>query len=223
MKAKNIESPGYRWKWLYKVSGMAALLLGGVFLLAIISLITTSHPPGASENWLLLFQNNWLTVLFKLNAGFEETTFEDLHGLNALDMVILALVAVTYIGLCIALRHIRRVWSIIAAALPILGILIFVATKLAGRSGVMAAGLIISLLMLRSEIFGKMTAFIGTLACLFLLAGDFGTSENAHSAFVAILMGAGYVLLTIWFFLIGGKLLMIRRITKTPSALLPPN
>ena len=216
MEAKNIEAKGFTWKWLYKVSGVAALLLGGAFLVAMVSLITTIHQPGASNEWLLLFQNNWLMVLFKLNAGVEGTAFENLHGLNGLDIGIMALVAVTYVGLCFALRRISKVWSIIAAALLVLGILVFIATKLAGRSGVMAAGLIISILLLRSDLFGKMTASIGILACVFLLVGDFGTSESTHSAAVAALVGAGYVLLTIWFLLIGRKLLMIHRIAKIP-------
>ena len=209
-QVKHIETPDSRWSWLYKVSGAAALLLGVLFLAGMMSLISAGLRPCAFNHWLSLFQNNWLVVLFKLNAGLDGLQFDRLYGLNALDLLIMTLVAVTVLGLCCALRRTSRVWSIIAALLPFLGIVLFIATKLAGRSGVMGAGLIISILMLRSNLFGKTMAFMGILASVFLLAGDFGTSANAHSTGVAILIGIGYVLLMMWFFLIGRRLFQLR-------------
>jgi len=205
------ETPDSRWNWLFKASGAAALLLGVLFLAALLSLITASLRPGAINGWLSLFENNWLIVLFKLNAGLEGIRFDRLVGLNALDIAILVLVAITVLGLCAALRQTSRVWSIVAAVMPILGIVLFIATKLAGRSAVMGAVLVISLVMLRSKIFNKIIAFSGILASLFLLAGDFGTSANAHSNSVAFLVGIGYVILMIWFFLVGRRLLQLGR------------
>jgi hypothetical protein len=185
------------------------MLLGVIFLAAIVSLITAGLGPGSINDWLSLLRNNWLTVLFKLNAGLEGMQFDRLHGVNALDLLIMALVGMTFLGLGAALRKTSKVWSITAAVLPFLGIVIFIVTELAGRSGVMGAGLIISFLMLRSKLFGKMMAWMGILANVCLLAGDFGTSANAHSTGVAILIGIGYVLLMMWFFLIGRRLFQI--------------
>jgi hypothetical protein len=203
------ESKNLSWNWLYKVSGAAALILGLLFLAAIISLIAASLQHGTINAGLSLFQNNWLVVLFKLNAGFDGVQFDRLYGLNPLDIAILMLVAMMVLGLYPALRRTSRIWSLVAAVMPILGIILFIATKLAGRSGVMGTGLVISFVMLRSNIFGRLTAVLGILASLLLLAGDFGTTANSHSTIVAILVGIGYVLLMTWFFLVGRRLLQL--------------
>jgi hypothetical protein len=208
-RVTNAETPDSHWSWLYNVSGETALLLGVLFLVAMISFITTGLRSGTTNGWLALIQNNWLVVLFKLNAGLEEMQFDRLYGLNALDIAILVLVAITVLGLCFALRQTSRVWSIVAAVIPFLGIGLFISTKLAGRSAVMGAVLVISFVMLRSKIFSKIIAISGILASIFLLAGDFGTSETTHSSTVTLLVGIGYVLLMGWFFLVGRKLLLL--------------
>lgn len=205
----NVETGDSRWNWLYKVSGAAALILGLLFLVAIMSLVAAGLQPGTINDGLSLFQDNWLVVLFKLNAGFDEVQFDQLYGLNPLDIAIMVLVAMVFLGLYIALRRISRIWSFIAAVLPILGIILFIVTKLAGRSGVMGAVLVISSVMLRSTIFRRMTAVLGILASVLLLTGDLGTTANSHSTVVAILVGIGYVLLMTWFFLVSRRLIQL--------------
>ncbi len=145
-------------------------------------------------------------MLFKLNAGFTSVQFDQLHGLNPLDIALMALVTVTFLGLYPAFRGTRRVWSILAAAMPFLGILVFLATNTAGRSGVLGAGLIVSFLMLRSAAFGRGIGAVGLLANALLLAGDFSTMPHSQSSVVALFVGIGYMLLTAWFFWIGRKL-----------------
>jgi hypothetical protein len=205
-EAKTVDS---RWNWLYKVSSAAALIAGGLFLFAVIDLITAVLQPGTLNGWLSLFQNNWLVVLFKLNAGFNGVQFDLLYGLNPLDAAIMALAATMYLGLYAALGRTSKIWSIIALVQPFLGIVIFIATKTAGRSTVMGAGLVISFVMLPSNIFGKAIAFVGILASALLLVGDFSTTANSHSNIIAILMGIGYVLLMTWFFLIARRLFQL--------------
>ncbi len=208
MSRANTETAAPWWNWLYPVSGLAALALGVLFLLGMMGLVAAG--PGPITSWLSSFQNNWLVVLFKLNAGFEGVQFDLLYGLNPLDITILSLVATMYLGLYAALKPTSRVWSTIAAVMPFLGIALFVATKIAGRSGVMGAGLVISCVMLRSNLFGKVIACVGILASVFLLAGDFGTAPNSHSDIIAILIGIGYVFLMTWFFLVGQRLFQLR-------------
>jgi len=205
----NAEFAESRWNWLYQVSGVASLILGVLFLIAMTSLFTAGLQPSTINGWLSPFQNNWLVVLFKLNAGFDGAQFDLLYGLNPLDIAIMALVATTYLGLYAALRRTSRIWSIVAAVMPFLGIGVFIATRIAGRSGVMGAGLVISFVMLRSNSFGKVTAFVGILSSALLLAGDFGTTESSPSTIVAVLIGIGYVLLMTWFFLIARRLLQL--------------
>jgi hypothetical protein len=209
-RVNSAENAETRWKWLYKISGVAALTLGILFLVAILSLLTASLRPSTINGWLLI-QNNWLVILFKLNAGFDGVQFDQLYGPNLLDLAIMALVAIMCLGLYVVLRRTNRMWSIVAAVIPFLGVVLFIITKLAGRSGVMGAGVVISFVMLRSNIFGKVIAFVGILASVFLLVGDFGTTANSPSTIVAILVGIGYVLLMTWFFLIARRLFQLGR------------
>jgi hypothetical protein len=71
-----------RAKGLYKTSGVVALILGVLFIVSITNV------------WLSPFQDNWLIKLFKLNSGLGSINFGVMHELNALDIVILALVSV---------------------------------------------------------------------------------------------------------------------------------
>ncbi len=196
----------FRLNWLYKISGTAALIVGTLLLIAVFSLTVTVLQPGAANGWLSVLEDNWLVVIFKLHAGFSGVQSDLLHVLNFLDIAILALVGVMYLGLYAALRKTSRIWSIIAAIQPLLGIVLFLATKTAGRSGVMGAGLVISIVMLRSDIFRKIMAYVGILASVLLLIGDFSVGAIAPLAAIAILFGIGYILFIIWYFLIARRL-----------------
>jgi hypothetical protein len=202
-----IERANDRWNQVYRISGAAALILGALFLIALISLVNASIGPGTAKGWFSPLQNNWLLALFQLNAGLNGVKFDLLSVLNPLDLAILALVATMYLGLYAALGKTSRILSIIAAIQPFLGIVLFVATKTAGRSGVMGAGLVISLVMLRSNIFGKVIALVGILASALLLIGDLSTTPDSHASITAMLIATGYVLLTVWFFLTARRLL----------------
>ena len=198
------------WKSLYRVSGAAASIAGVLFLLAILSIAIEGLMPGTTSSLLTLFQNNWLVVIFKLHAGFNGIESNLLYELKLLDIVIMAFVATTYLGLYVALRRTSKIWSAIAAVQPIVGIVLFIATETVGRSAVMGAGLVISAVMLRSNIFNKVTAFMGLLSSILLLVGDISVGI-APSNIIAILTGIGYVLLMTWFFLIARRLFQLGR------------
>ena len=83
-------------------------------------------------------------------------------------------------------------------------------TQSAGRSAVMGAGLVISFVMLRSRAFGTNTAALSIFASVLLLVGDF-TVGSTPSYIFAFLTGLGYILLTMWFFRIGRRLLTMKK------------
>ncbi len=208
--ADQIDTAARRRNWLYTISGVSALLAGVLFLAAAAGFVASRLAPGALEDRFLLFRSNWLIVLFELHAGFAAAQSGQLQGLNLADTVSLALVAVTCLGLYAALRKSSRFWSIVALAQAILAPVLFLATQSAGRSGVMGAGLVISVVMLGSHRFGKATAYAGILASILLLIGDFSVGI-VHSNIIAILIGIGYVLLIIWFCLVALRLLHLGR------------
>ncbi len=206
----NTETADSRWNWLYKLSGTAALVAGALFLIAAIELIITGFRLGAVIGWLTLIPDNWLMVTLKLHAGFNGVEPNQLYELNLLDVAIMALISITYLGLYAALRRTGKILSVIALVQPFLGIALFVATKSAGRSGVMGAGLVISLVMLRGDIFNKAIAYIGILSSILLLVGDISVGI-AHSDIIAILTVIGYMLLLAWLLLVAQRLFQLGR------------
>jgi hypothetical protein len=213
LEETNTQTTESGWKSLYIVGGVAALTAGTLLLTAMTSLIISLLQPGATNSWLSLFENNWLIVIFKLHAGFSGIQIDRLHILNTLDLAILALVGTMHLGLYAAFRRTSRVWSIIALALPFMGIILFIATKTAGRSAVMGAGLVISGVMLRDTTFNRAAAYMGVAASVLLLVGDFSAGV-LHSGIITTLFGIGYVLLTTWIFFVARMLLRLGRSTK---------
>jgi hypothetical protein len=204
------ETVSPRWDWLFKLGSIAALVLLALFLIGFTSIIAAGSPPNTTNRSFTSFQNNWLVVLYKLNVGFDGVQPDLLNVLNPLDMVIMALFGVMFLALYAALYRTSKIGSLVATSLPFLGIVVFLITKTAGRSGLLIGGLILSAIMLRSDIFSKVSAYVGILAsALLFFTGDIGTAIFSSSIVIAILIGIGYVFWMIWLFLIGRRLFQL--------------
>lgn len=152
---------------------------------------------------------NWLVVLFEINAGMGGLPADPLRVFNPLDVTVLVLVGITFLGLWRVLGRVNRIWMALAVALPFVGMAALFVTKLAGRSGLMGAGLVIAFLMRKSRALVPL-AYLGILANALLLAGDLSTG-GSRAPVVAAIVAVGYILLIAWFFLIGARLLGGRR------------
>lgn len=161
--------------------------------------------------------DNWLVKIFILHAEFSNV-HADLYGLSVLDIVVLLLVSVICLSLSTIFRKAGKVWSLIAFALSLIAILLFVVTQNAGRSTVMLAVLINSVVMLRDKSFRKVTAYTGILASVFLFVGDL--TVGFHSNLITIFFGVGYLLLSVWFFLIAQILFRVDQVFHSEES--PP-
>jgi hypothetical protein len=200
----------FRWNWLHKIGGVAALTTGMLLLIGMVSLIFSILQNSITNGWLLLFQNNWLVKIFILHAEFSNI-HAALHGLNILDIVIMLLVSVICLSLSTTFKNASKVWSLVAFALSLIAIILFVVTQEAGRSTVMLAVLINSIVMLRDKSFSKVIASTGILASVFLFIGDL--TVGIHSGLITIFFGMGYMLLTAWFFLIAQNLFRLDQVS----------
>lgn len=196
----DIETENSNCKNLYKVSGTASLMLGMLFLISALGFIISIIWTGNDRFWVLLPQNNWLIEIFKIHAGFTDIHNNPLYGLNFLDIIILVLFSLMSFGLSITLNKSGKRWSILAFILSLIAIILFIATQIAGRCTVMLSVIIFSIVMLRYKIYNKVTIYTGILAGIFLFLGDL--SVGVHSTIITILFGIGFMLLTLWFFLI---------------------
>ncbi len=188
-------------KWILMAASACTLGAGLIVLAGFIALLM----PGAGSLPTLL-RGNWLITIVRLLAGDAAIQASELYRLNALDLVLLALTAVTQAGLYCTVRRNHQVLALLALVQPPLGILLFLLTHSAGRSAVMGATLAMPVAMLGSQNFGKWTARMGLLASILLLLGDFGAGL-APNSMLAVATGIGYMLLTCWLFVVGRRLL----------------
>lgn len=171
---------------LRRLGGVAAALEATLLCVGIFGLIVSSP-----------VLQPWLAVLFGINAGLDGMSFDALSVVMAIDIVALALAGIAFAGFWPGPGKPHRIWMGLAILLPLAGIAVLLATGLSGRSGLMGGGLVFSVLLVGSRTFRPL-GYLGAVANLLLLIGDFATS-GASSAFVASLVAVGYVVLAIWF------------------------
>ncbi len=194
-----------RWSWLFKVGSMVAWVLLALFSIGITGV-------SALNGRYAFLQNNWLIVLFKLNVRFYNAQTSILNVFNILDLTIMVLFCILFLAFHAALYRSHKIWSAIATSLPFLGIVLFLITHTAGRSGLLIGALIFSVVMLGSNVFSKISAYLGIVAsALLFFAGDIGTTIFPPSIVIANLIGIGYMLWIVWFALIGWRLFSIAR------------
>jgi hypothetical protein len=242
MDESNVETANSSWKSLYKVGGVAGLMVGALFLIEMIVYIASSAPSLTdTAGWFTLFHNSRLVGL--LDFGILE-----LYGL--------VLFVPLFLALFVALRRANESYMAIATSLALVGIaanfatsklfsllslsdLYTAATTETQRSQFLAAGqaalavsaaggisgsveggiplaiagLIISGVMLRSTIFGRVTAFAGILANGIGLAMYIGAAAGPAMG-GSPLFGAFFVLCVIWFVLIGRGLFQLGRLEQ---------
>ena len=207
MQVTNSQIADSRRRWLYRIGGVAALLVLALFLIGLAGVAAVGSRPATAGGPLTPFLDNWLVVLFKLSAGLPGVQPGSLNLVNPLDLGIMVLFCAMFVALGAALRPTHRTWPLVAAALPFLGIPLFLATGRAGRSALLVGGLIMSAAMLPSSIFSRASAYVGVAAAtLLFFAGDLGTAIFSSSPIIAVLIGVGYVLWMVWFFLIARTL-----------------
>jgi hypothetical protein len=201
----NAQQPRHdRPSWFSRIGAVAALLAGVLLLVAMISQFVSVLKPGTINGWLLPFENVWLILIFKLHAGFTGVHADMLHGLKLVDIIILALVSILCLSLSTVFGKSGKIWTLIAFAFSLAAIALYLATHLAGRSTVMLAVMIISIVMLKNKFVNRLTSCAGICASVFLFVGDM--TVGIHSDSITILFCTGYVLLVAWFFLIAGSL-----------------
>jgi hypothetical protein len=183
-----------RWKDLYRIGGLACLLVAALIAFAVIVYFIWPYKPGvtSTENVFVILQTDRLGGLI---------------ALDVLTVVIVLLNLLPLLALYVALKRVNESYALIALALGVIAVAALiaarpvaemvslsekyaVATTAAARSQYLAAGdallelftgtawmietlclvlsgLISSSLMLRSPIFGKITAYVGIVTSMF--------------------------------------------------------
>ncbi len=235
----DIDTRDTTYRSLYKLGGIAALIVAALTLGEIIFFVFFPQPSTVSE-WFNLFQSNPLIGLL------------DFWGLEVPMYFMFILV---FLALFVLLRKTNQGLMAIALICALLGIAIFLATNnpfsmltlsnqyveatidsqrsalLAAGQAILAntnqravggfniglflvsvAGLITSLVLLKNHVFSRLTAYIGILAFTLSLA-DYLRQALTQSVIIALLVILpGALFLLTWFVLIGLKLRQLGRV-----------
>lgn len=201
--AGTARAPGARF--VHIVGGGAGLLCCLLLALGVVGVLMRGLPLQGSNGLRAQYESNWLVTLFRLHFRAEGAESGMLLGIRLVDVLVMSFTVLLSFGLWFELRKTSRIWSLIGMIVPVAGFILFIATQLSGRSTVMATVLVLSIIMIWSSRFGRSAAFIGIPAATLLLIGD--VTESLHSRTIALLFAIGYVLLLVWFALVGLRLL----------------
>jgi hypothetical protein len=220
------EKPDPRWHWVYKIGGIAALIMALIIPLQLVVFIV-APPPSTVLGWFTLFQKSKLLGLLSFEFMFV------VYGVLSVPMAL---------ALYLALRRTNESFTAIYLALNLVGVVALfaarpafdmlylsnqyaAATTDAQRSMFLAAGeamlavfhgtaflvsyvlgsltgLIISLVMLQSSIFTKLTAYVRIISSVL----DFGIFVPTVGLFISAF---SVVLLMIWNILVARRLLQL--------------
>ena len=227
-----------KWKSLYKAGGVSALIIGILLLVEMIAYIATAAPSMTdAAGWFGLLHNNrfvglvdfgilelyalvfFVPVFLALYAVLKRASESYMAIAAALAMAGIAVnfatnklfSLLTLSDLYAAATTLETKSQFLAAGQATLavGALGGIGGSVEGGIPIAVAGLIISVVMLRSNIVGKTVGYIG------LLANGVGMVMYFNAALVPVMSGSPFfavffLLTVIWFLLIGRKLLQVK-------------
>jgi hypothetical protein len=228
MEATNVQVAAAAWKPLYKAGAAAALMMNGIILVQLIVFMIAPPPlEGGALDWFLHFNENRFVGLIDFELLMIVYTiisipivFSLYHALRHIDPALSALyVALSLIGIVcfIAARpafemlSLSQQYASAATEAQRSSLLAAGEATLAAFHGTAfhvsyvlgsLAGLIISLVMLRSNLFSRATAYVRIASSVF----DFGLYLPAIGVFISIF---SVLFLFVWNILIARRLFQL--------------
>lgn len=227
--SSELEAADAEWATLYRVGGVAAII-SAVFVPIQIAVFVVSPPPSTAAGWFALFQRSWLLGLLDMDLLL--LADQVLMGLILLALYFAlrrANRSLMTLALASGMVSIATYFaSGRAFEMLALGNQYAAATTAAQKAAVLAAGqvavlgwmgtafdvsylleaaalLLVGLVMLRSKVFGRVTAWVAVaLGVLSLLPPTAGTPGLVMSL-------ASLVPLEIWYLLVGLRLFQLAR------------
>jgi hypothetical protein len=247
MKLVDGDNADSQWHGLYKIGGVAALICAAVYLIAggINAQAYNAGPfPSDVPAWFTLFQDNWLAGLVFL--GFADviialvsiplflSLYAALSRANKTSTMIAISLAAIGIAVYLATNTAFSMLSLsdqyaaattetqqsllLAAGQSILATVEGTGARYIGLPLLWIAGIIMSVVMLHSETFSKITAYAGIVGFSLLLTSvpivsyiTIDPKTTVESAIVAVSYAGGGLLSLAWYILVARKLLQLGR------------
>ena len=243
MNNPGVESVDSTWSSLLKVGGAAALLCALMYVITLVVYVPAnlaSPPPATVLEWFEVFEGSPVTGLFYL--GLADVIIMLLWGPMALALYAvlkqtnqtwsLIATAFVFVGMAVFLAtntafsmlSLSQEYAaaateaektiLLAAGQSMLAVTRGTGQLYAGMQLVWLAGLVLSIVMLRSKEFSKATAWVGILGFGLLVVGIIGgghyTSTGDYTAIQAAIVAVQYIggglLSLVWYILVGLRL-----------------
>ena len=243
MKMNDAQTVDSTWSSLFKVGGAAALLCALMYVITLVVYIPAnlaSPPPETVLEWFEVFEDSPITGLFYL--GLADVIIMLLWGPMALALYAvlkqtnrtwsLIATAFVFVGMAVfiatntafSMLSLSQEYAVatteaektilLAAGQSMLAVTRGIGQLYAGMHLVWLAGLVLSILMLRSGAFSRATAWVGILGFGLLVVGIIGgghyTSTGDYTpiqaAIVAVQYIGGGLLSLAWYILVGLRL-----------------
>ena len=221
------------WNGFYKISGVATFVIIVFFLIDIICWITLGPYPSNAEGWFTLLQNNKFVgfsllsfptffgmILYYLTFFGLYSTLKQVNNVYTLLAALFAFLGLTILlitNMAYPMVYLSNQYQ--AATIESQKILLLAAgeTKIAtvntgmilGGFFVEGAALIFSVIMLRSNVYGKIIAYLGILGHGLDLTRIVMILAFVPEKVAAILLMIGGLPQFLWLFLVGRKFLKL--------------
>ena len=221
------------WNGFYKISGVATFVMIVFFVIDIICWITLGPYPSNAEGWFTLLQNNKLVgfsllsfptffgmIFYYLTFFGLYSTLKQVNNVYSLLATLFAFVGLTILlitNIAYPMVYLSNQYQ--AAAIESQRVLFLAAgeTKIAtvntgmilGGFFVEGAALIFSVIMLRSNVYGKIIAYLGILGHGLDLTRIVMILAFVPEKVAAILLMIGGLPQFLWLFLVGRKFLQL--------------
>lgn len=228
---------------LYKVGGAAAMLCALMYVITLavyLPAYRAAPPPDTVLEWFTLFENSEITGLFFLGLAdiiimilwcpMALALYAALKPSNqtwaklATTLIFVGVAVYLATNMAFSMLSLSHKYAaattdtdksiILAAGQAMIAVSEGTGGQYAGMPLVWLSGLIISVVMLRSNRFGRATAWVGIVGLVLLLASvpfagytTIGPTTAAVSAIVAVSYMGGGLLSLAWYILVGRKLL----------------
>lgn len=243
MNKPSVEAAYSNSNSLIRIGGVAALICAFMYIITLIIYVPAnlaSPPPATVQEWFTVFEENPITGLFYLGLG--DIVIMLLWGPMALALYAVlkktnstwSLIATTFVfvgmavfiatNMAFSMLSLSQEFAaaateteraiLLAAGQSLLAVTRGTGQLYAGMQLVWLAGLILSVVMLRSDAFGKVTAWVGILGLGLLVVGIVGgghyTSTGDYTAIQAAIVALQYIggglLSLVWYILVGLRL-----------------
>jgi hypothetical protein len=177
-----------------------SLLLSGIICLSIVNIfikiIGIAYPKWISDNL-----NTWISLFIQLN--FNLANRNEIQVLHIIDFVIFVLCGTVYLVIFIFTKKgkgiIWYIFSIFGLISFPLGMILLIITHSAGRTGILVASIIFSIIILLSKNMKKRTGLIGISSSVLVLVGCDIFSLQSTNIVVGYAILLGYCCWVLWF------------------------